>query len=216
MNVELRMAMLVLGGACALIIFGGCITGQRFNPAATQPATVVDRATTQPWYYLRQSASAQVEAGDFEKLVAACEGVARDYLFTIDRVDYRAGVITTEPMVSKQPMEFWRSDAGTSDDVWRSAVTTIRRTVRFEIARGDAGRFHMTPKVLVEQESLREHRITSPAEYRHVFSAGQGPQTASQLADSNGIPADYWTPIARDRVLEVAIAAAVEKRLGKN
>jgi hypothetical protein len=201
-------------GAALLALCSGCITGLQ-HPAATQPATEVDPATTQPSYWLEQPESATVESGDFEKLWSACEQVARDFLFRIDRVDYRSGVLTTQPMVSAQFFEPWRRDNRTLYDVMESSIATIRRTVRFEFQRIAENRWRVTPKVLVERQSLAERRVTSVVYYRGVFGSVTGTRQIGTRESDVGIviPGRYWYPLRRDIRLEQAIARAIRSKL---
>ena len=111
------------------LLIAGCIGNRPFNSAATQPVTMVDLATTQPSYYLDQPAVASVKSIQFQPLWDASEETARSYLFQLDRQDYRSGLLTTRPMISKQIFEVWRKDAGTAHGVVVDSMATIRRTV---------------------------------------------------------------------------------------
>jgi hypothetical protein len=197
-------------------IVAGCI-GNPQNPAATQPATEVDLATTQPSYWLSQPAAAQVQAKDFERLWESCKEVARSYLFNLDREDFRAGLITTEPLISKQIWEFWRPDTGTASDAVENSTTAIRRTLRFEIERDEqSGAFTITPKVLVEQLAVLERRITSATQYRTAFAGPIAPSRYSVARDEDAaldLPAKYWYPIGRDTKMEQQVAARLRERL---
>src|SRR5262249_44400097 len=136
---------------------------------ATQPATSIDPVTTQPSYWLQQPAQS-VTANDFDRLWNVCEEAARDFLFSIDRTDYRAGLLTTRPLTSRQWFEVWRPDVRTIPDLDESATATIRRTIRFEFERRADGTFTVAPKVLVERQSVAEQRITSVVSYRGMFT----------------------------------------------
>jgi len=209
---DLRIAI----GAVAALIVAGCITHPQ-HPSATQPSTVVDPATTQPGYWLGQPATATVTGIDFDRMVEACEDVARDYLFKIDRVDYRTGVVITDPTVSAQWYEPWRRDNQTLHDVEESSIASIRRTIRFEFTRQPDGiSYEMAPKVLVERQSVAEKRITSVVLYREVFTAARGRERPTGTHESDlGIvlPARYWYPIRRDAEFERLLAREVEKKL---
>ena len=200
--------------AAAALLLGSCITDKLSNPAATQSATAIDPATTQPAYYLAKPAVAQIDAGDYDSLLKACQAVARNYGYQLDRLDYRQGLLTTQPMVSKVWFECWRKDAGTARWVWRDSLQTIRRTIRFEIRRDDHDVFHAVPKVLIEEQSILEHRLSSATEYRGAFS---GSHTSSLYTTDvlTPVPGRYWTPIDRDTEMEKQLAAAVRDRLTK-
>src|SRR3954465_14080650 len=102
-----RETLCIAAGAIAVAIslIPGCITHPQ-NPAATQPATALDPATTQPAYWLDRPAGATVQGRDFDAVWDVCKDTARGYLFVLDRTDYRAGLITTTPQISRQIFEF--------------------------------------------------------------------------------------------------------------
>ncbi len=207
--------------ACTLTLLAvttsaGCI-GAPQNPSGTRPATAIDPATTQPSYWLDQPANATAQSDDFQMLFSASEDTARDFLFRIDRVDYRAGLLTTRPMVSKQWFEFWRSDVRTWTDLEESSLATIRRTVRFEFARLDEGTYRVTPKVLVERQTVAESRVTSAVAYRRVFQNEVDARRRARGTRESDVgvrlPARYWTPTGRDPALEQALVRSIERRV---
>ena len=217
-----RGRSLVAGAACAvavtILVMSGCITKPQ-NPAATQPATAIDPATTQPTYWLAQPAAAQVQARDFDALWDVCKTTARDYLYALDREDYRSGVMTTVPLVSKQWFEPWRPDTGTAYDVLANSLGAIRRTLRFEVSRNaDDGTYTVTPKVLVERESILERRVTDVSQYRFAFSGPATkipPREAVTLEPETypDVPIKYWYPTGRDTVMEKQVAERVRHGL---
>ena len=196
--------------AVAALAFFGCAT----TPPSIRRATDVDLATTKPAYWLDKPDTATIGNFQFQPLWDACETVAREYLFQLDRQDYRLGLLTTKPMISKQLLEPWRNDTGTFHQVLVNSLATIRRTIRFEIDRDDDGLYMAKPKVLVERETILERRITSASQYRTAFS---GPAVGSRtsLDLETEIPIVYWTPIGRDTEMEIHIAAAVTRKLKK-
>jgi hypothetical protein len=212
MHSPVRNLLLCLVLSAGPLLLASCITDHLANPAATQPATAVSSATTPLSYYLDQPAAAQIDSPNFNALWSACEAVARDYLYELDRTDYRLGVISTKPMVSKVWFEFWRKDAGTCGWVWRDSVQTVRRTLRFEVKRDDSGVFHAVPKVLVEQQTILEHRFSDVTQYRGAFS-GARTQAIYATDVSGPVPSKYWTPVARDTEMEKQVAAAVRKKM---
>ncbi|HEY7116462.1 MAG TPA: hypothetical protein VH475_07750, partial [Tepidisphaeraceae bacterium] len=160
-----RLAIFYLPSSILVLLLLGCITHPQ-NPAATQPATAIDLATTQPTYWYARPGVAQVRNADFQNLWEACKDTARAYLFALDREDYRSGVISTAPLISKQLVEFWRPDTGTAAAVFANSTAAMRRTIRFEVTREPDGTYTATPKVLVERESILERRTTDVSQYR--------------------------------------------------
>jgi hypothetical protein len=198
-----------------LAIIAGCIKGP-MNPAATQPATITDTATTQPGYWYQAPSRGSVVYDSFPTLYKTCENVLRDYDFKIDRIDYRTGTLTSEPLVSAQVWEPWRPDIQSIGQVRGSILASVRRTVRFDIRRNDDGRFEASPKVLVERQTVREIRITSVALYRGAYTPLDPRDTpsGSHEADEGFMyPPKYWYSIGRDPTLETSLAHEVSKRL---
>jgi hypothetical protein len=199
------------------LLLAGCMTEPQ-HPAATQPSTLnKPQATTQPAFWYDQPPAATVDSEDFQKLWDSCEAVARDFLFKLDRTDYRTGVLTTVPMATSQWFEPWRRDARTGNDVEESSLATIRRSIRFEFVRQADNTWQVAPKVLVERLSVTEQRITSVVLYRQVFTPVVSPRhrpTGTHESDA-GIMLDerYWYPLRRDTEFERDIAAAVREKL---
>jgi hypothetical protein len=205
--------------ALALGWMGGCIMHPQ-NPAATQPATETDLATTQPYYWLAKPAAAQVRGRDFDTIWETCKTIARDYQFTLERDDFRSGVITTAPLVSKQWFEPWRPDTGTIEGAFANSLGAIRRSLRFEITRNSDDTYTITPKVLVEREVILERNVTDVAQYRFAFS---GPATKIPAREAvtlepdtyPDVPIKYWYPTSRDTAMEIQVAARLKRALEK-
>jgi hypothetical protein len=189
-------------------MLAGCSSGSRYS---------MEPATTQPSYWMEQPGSSRVASADFDRLWAACQDVARDYLFKLDREDYRGGILTTQPMVSGQWFEPWRGDVRTSYDRDESSLATIRRTITFQFERTAGDSWEVTPKVLVERQAMAERRISSAAIYRQVFTLPRSAQmqpSGSREADQGiYLPQRYWYPLRRDAEFERVLAAEVQKRL---
>lgn len=195
MNQQMRRAIPVLLAVVAAST-AGC---------ATDAPAIVDSATTRPAYWLDR-AGLVAEHRDFNRLWDAAEQAARGHGFTLDRIDYRTGVLTTEPLVSKQFFEFWRKDVGTAAGTAESSLATIRRTVRFEFTKQDDGGYQVEPKALVERYSTPERRITSTHQYRRLL-ATPSPERMGSSA--------YWYPVDRDTELEGRLVEAIERRVNE-
>ncbi len=195
----------------AAVSLPGCTTG-REHPATTQPATAIDPKTATPDYWYGQPATQAILSDNFDELWRAARNAVQADSFRVDRVDYRGGLITSFPAISKQFFEPWRQDAQGPYDVAESSLATIRRTVRLEFSRLDDGRYECVPKVLVERYSATEHRITSVTQYRDVFSI----KLASEGGDVEQIvqqQAEYWYALRRDANLERQIAESIRDDL---
>ena len=192
----------LLVAMAGLAICAGCA-----NQARTRDALPTSQPST------AQAASEHaVASNDFDHLWRACEDIARDRLFTIERRDYRGGVLTTAPMISAQFFEPWRRDAITSDAINESSLASIRRTLRFEFTRHDDGTFSVVPRVLVERYSLTERRMTSAMMYRSAFKKVTA--TGTRETDRGVyLPGRYWYGIGNDAALEQDLAKSIRARL---
>ncbi len=194
---------------CILCLFlSGCIFGKA-NPAVTAPVTQINPKEATPDFWWNQPGVTQVHGNDFQKLWDACKGELYVRLFTVDREQYRNGLLSSEPMVSKQFFEPWRTDAVNLHDVAESSLATIRRTVRFEVRRRPDGSYDAVPKVLVERYASTERRLTTITQFRQSLS---GPRPVNNTTDQTAAQAtDYWYAVRRDTDMEKDIAASINR-----
>ncbi|HEY2585223.1 MAG TPA: hypothetical protein VGI81_05615 [Tepidisphaeraceae bacterium] len=214
MKFRRALAVLIVTTSIAVLSStqSGCILGRQ-NPAATQPATAGDPNTAKPAYWLDQPAVAHVKAADFGALWDACRLAAEADGFVIDRRDYRAGLLTTQPLLSKQFYEFWRGDVRSAHDLAQSSLGMMRRTARFSIERLPDGTYQATPTVLVERDELLQRRITSVDQYQNAFAVQQMDVVRESEKSGADVAAEYWYPVGRDKALEHQLADAVHDRL---
>jgi hypothetical protein len=223
MNAECRIKKAnrsPIGGRCKAVlffvvlplpaVFSGCILSK---PTASL-VTNVDPSQALPDFWWNKPGVVQVSHPDFEKLWSACKGEMYIRLFTLDREQYREGLLTSEPLISKQIFEPWRQDVLSVHDQIESSLATIRRTVHFEVLRLPDGTYQATPKVLIERYASAERRLTTITQYHQAFS---GPRTFNDAPDQSGEPvaADYWYPLRRDTDLEKLMAESIRRRLGE-
>ncbi len=194
------------------ILLGGCATASRSSVATAPAALEKDIKKGRGAYWYSKPDVASVDCGNFDCLWNTAFNVARDDHFMIDRTDFREGLLTTQPLISKQPFEIWRDEVVDAHSMLQSALGTVRRTIQFHISREAGGGYRCVPKVLVERESLAEHRITSVTEYHDIFAVSR------QLTDRDtdfGTPVilDYWYAIGRDPALEKNLAGKISAHL---
>ena len=195
----------------------GCETSPPTHSAAVRAVvTPPDPTLATVDYWWAQPPVAHADAPAFQPLWDACKAECYYRLFLVDREEYRRGLLTTLPTISKQAFEPWRTDAVTDHDVVESTLGTVRRTLRFEVARRPDGTFQVVPKVLVERYSSAERRLTSFSQYRQAFS---GTRATADDPDLSGdvttaaVAADYWYPLRRDAALEQDLAGRIAERL---
>jgi hypothetical protein len=193
--------------AALVAVAAGCSHVEQ-SPSITE--TTKETATQA--YWLDQPASATVTHDDYDQLWEACADTARWRGFRVDRTDYRAGLLTTWPLASKQAFELWKKDVVTMSDLTETTLASTRRIIHFEIKRLDDGTFECAPKVLVERYSSSERRITSVTQYRESFAivTEQGSRARDKGID---LPFTYWYTTDRDDALEKVLADGIRARL---
>jgi hypothetical protein len=211
-----RFALLLPVLVAAVAAIAGCASRpakSRPPAAATQPSV----ASARPTYWLRQPPVETIVANDFERLWRACEESARHFGFTLDRLDFRGGVITTQPLTSKQFWEVWRNDVATLDDAANSSLATYRRTLRFDIARTEAGGYLAEPRVVIERYSRTEQPITASVYLRNAFRTQRNSRVRGSRETDRGVylPRQYWYATGRDAALEKNVASEVRKQLAR-
>ena len=193
------------------------MTGIMFGCAAPQQVslqlpTTQDTRTAHAEYWLAKPAAASVFDPNYEKLWNSCQDIAREDLFSLARQDYRDGLLTTKPMVSRQFFEFWRPDTGDMYGVVQNSLQTIRRTIYFEFQKLPGG-YVVTPKVVVERESSATKHITSSSQYGTVFSyTAPLPNELASGAPQAGV---FWYAIGRDLKMEADLASAIKEKIGQ-
>jgi hypothetical protein len=207
---EMRRAFFTSFAAMALL--AGC-AGNSQNLPATRPSLLsipADRATAD--YWLSQPAVASASSEDYDRLWKACEQTLLNDQFELQQEDYREGVLTTWPMISMQFFEFWRSDAGTVGEVMLDSLQAIRRSVRFELVRGPDGSYVASPKVLIEQQSHPERRLSSVSQFTGAFIATA--ESPTRVTDEGvTVPSRYWYVLGRDEAMERELVDSVRAKL---
>jgi len=200
------------GAWIAVAVLGAAMMSCAHQPAPTTRPSI---ATTRPSYWIDQPEGEHISSGNFDELWKSCELAARHYGFAIDRQDYRGGVLTTVPLISKQFFELWHNDVQTAHDLADSSIAEYRRTLIFVFQKEPDGRFTVKPTVVIERHARSEHPISASVYLRDAFHNAQGTRPVGTPEADWGIllPIDYWYATGRDWVLEKDVAKRVESQL---
>jgi len=134
-----------------------------------------------------------------DQLWEAMQDSLRRHRFQLDRVDRRAGVMTTLPEGSQHFFEIWRKDVATRTDWWAATLNPIRRWVEASISPGEDG---LTKLVVV----VHKERLSSPD--RQFNNSGAAFQYfAESLPSTTGLARvtaadDRWLDLGRDPAME--------------
>jgi hypothetical protein len=200
---------LLLMTACMVT---GCVTGPSRSDDVGKRATAIDPATAKPLYWLDKPATAKATATDYDRLWAACDAAARRYRFIPDLLNYRQGIMTSKPLISRGAGEFWRNDVLDRDDLAHSTLATYRRTIRYEITKTPDEHYEVAVKVLVERSTQFERRVTTGIQFKDSF--GMYP-TGMEFRSDDGVEqaAQYWYATGRDTTLEEALAERIREKV---
>jgi hypothetical protein len=195
-------------------LLAGCVSGPSRGSDTGAKATTIDPATATPRHWMDKPATARISGTNYDRLWAACDAATRHYHFIPDVLNYRQGIMTSKPLVSKSAGEFWRNDVLDGDDLTKSTIATCRRTIRYDIEKTSDDRYEVGVKVLVERSSQFERRVTTGIQFRDAF--GPYPPSAEFRSDDGAKQeAQYWYAVGRDETLEKALAQVIEEKLGK-
>ena len=89
---------------------------------------------------------------NFQAVWDASSDVLIDYRFSIDRLDRRAGIISTDPQASKHFFELWRRDKTTRKGALENTVQPLYRVASVKITKGDDGNYSPCVTIFVSRE----------------------------------------------------------------
>ena len=148
-----------------------------------------------------------------DALWESCQEVLRRNRFRLDRVDRRAGVISTYPVTSQQFFEFWRQDVATFHDLMAASVNAIRRRVTVQVDREEsgAGAYRVSVVVAKEQLSARERQFNNSAAALRVFDNELPGEAGERVLTRSS---DCWVALGRDGAMERRLLRQIAQRGG--
>jgi len=201
--------LLLLLFTAALACLPGCAT--QTTTTATQPADASEvQQATEP-------SQLTVPAQDYAAAFEAARAALREADFTIDRQDYRFGVITTKPNASPTVFEVWEQDNSTTDQMLSSTINHERRIVRLLIkpATKAARHYTVSAEVLIERRELPLRRVIGSSYHRGtVFNRLS--DVPGELLSRGVTEPQYWSLAGRDPEMSARLIASVQSRLSQH
>ena len=176
--------------------------------------------------------SVNIPPGHFLEAFDAAREVLRDYRFDLDRIDARAGVISTTPKPTVGLASPWDAEQQSLRQEWEDLTNQQRRVVRvvFEPASAAVARDRApvpqvapgpppqdlrdtTEPVTVRFEAVVE-RIHRPHWRVQTESIRNSTFATEPALRQRGMQPSYAVARDRDRAFEAALAEALRKRLG--
>jgi hypothetical protein len=170
----------------------GCLTARRNDYRSSHEVEMPDRSV---------EASAVWEAA---------QETLRRHRFRLDRVDYRAGIITTMPVASQHFFEFWRHDVDTWPDLWEATLNPIRRSVEVTVTRrGENGWDGLGVVVRKERLSSPDRQFNSTGAAYQYFGDSLPSTTGSLRVTAEEV---VWLDQGRDPAMEEHLLHAILER----
>ncbi len=146
-----------------------------------------------------------------DRVWQAIQQTLRRNRFRLDRVDRRAGVITTFPVTSQQFFEFWRHDVDTNADLWEATLNPIRRRVEVSVTRDEDNAWReLAVAVHKERLSSRDQYLLSPEATYQYFGDSLPSRTAQPRVPAESI---QWLGLGRDPAMEEYLLNAILERV---
>ena len=142
---------------------------------------------------------------NFEEVWSASRNELVRRGFVIDRLDKRAGVIETFPLVSRQWFEFWRQDVVTSNAAAESSLQTIRRSVLMKISLAPDGKIAIDCDVHVERLASKPGKTITQTRPRDILTTISGHFPALGKTAGYGESIENWIYLGKDSDLEVEL-----------
>jgi hypothetical protein len=163
----------------------------------------------------------RIDAREYSAVFDAAILVLRDEGFTINRKDYRFGVVTTRPLFAPSVFEPWHVQNTTSYQTLESTLNSERRIVEVTIeptgpAPGVGAvpaapnpNYQLRVDVLIERHEYPMYQLSGSTSGYSVLDTYSGP---SQLQTERGLLSVYWVPIAHDPYMEQQLIAEIIHR----
>ena len=185
----------ILGCVALLGVQVGCLGARRNAYRSTQSIEVTGRSE------------------DADRLWTAVHDTLRAHRFRLDRVDRRAGIITTYRVTSQQFFEVWRHDVDTWADLWDATLNPVARRVEVTIAGETESETWRDISVAVFKErfSAPDRQFNRSTALYDFFSYELPSTTGIEVIDPDD---EVWITQGRDAAMEERLLLAILRDAG--
>ncbi len=168
----------------------GCLGPRRDDYRSTQPINIANRSD------------------DADRLWSSVRDTLREHRFRLDRVDRRAGVVTTFANTSQQFFEWWRHDVDSWPDYWDATLNPVARRVEVTIAGQDDAATWRDVSVVVYKErfSAPDRQFNSSTASFDFFSYKLPSTTGIEVISPDD---ETWIPQGRDAAMEERLLLSI-------
>jgi len=186
------------------------------QPAASGPAT---EAATQPGHTVMRTVDPNQSArfiynASYDNVWAQATALLNKTGFSLDRKDYRLGVLTTLPLQSSQIIEFWKPQFVNGNDALENTINSQRRSVRLTISKvpEKPDFYEIGIQVLVERETNPTEGIGGPL-FVEGSAFGRNAVTLRSDYATPKVEAGRWITVGHDPDLEGKLLDALFQRI---
>ncbi len=150
----------------------------------------------------------EIAPGQYARAFDAARETLRDQYFSIDRVDYESGVISTLPKESAGLATPWDDDQSTLRQEWEDFAADQRRQVRIVFEHAPGATEPSVGRVTVVIERRYRPGVRVPPKSARTLTLTQDPALGQRAMWPT-----YEVPIEEDRALASRLAGAISRRL---
>lgn len=166
----------------SLSVMAGCLRPNSGVLISTTPISIENRST------------------QADQLWEAALNTLRHHQFRLDRVDRRAGIITTRPLTSQHLFEFWRHDVDTWYDLLESTLNPLRRKVEITIAKDENGLWSAIAVAVHKERLSSPDRQFNSSGATYQYFGNTLPSTTGKIRVTQ--EDDQWIEVGSDLAME--------------
>ncbi len=161
-------------------------------------------------YRVSESISITQRSPEADQLWEAIQETLRRHRFPLDRVDRRAGVITSRPVTSQHFFEFWRHDVDTRYDLVDATLNPTRRRVEVSVTAAEEQTWTQLAVVVHKQRLSSPDRQFNSTGAAYQYFGDSLPSTTGLIQVTSEY--DEWLDRGRDPAMEARLLRAISRR----
>ena len=184
---------------------------------ATRKATPGNRpraGTDTRWFAnFRNGSTRTVRIARYQHIWRQSVHLIRNLGYNINWQDHRLGIISTDPRLAPEVLQWWRPDTTNGSSLMESTLNTYRRIIRLVITQAKTPEsYHITVEVLVQRRENPQGDVGNVAFVGpSAFGSNILPLKASHAGVHTG--GQFWMTIGRDTLLEKKILKLLFKKI---
>ncbi len=197
----------------APLIVGATLAGH-VPPAAGRQPIAATGGTGQNWFAnFPNGTTRTIHIARYRHIWRQSRKTIEALGFHINWQDHRLGIISTDPRLAPEVLQWWRPDTTSGSSLMESTLNTYRRIIRLVITRDKQPEtFSITVEVLVQRRENPQGNVGNVAFVGpSAFGSNVLPLRASHAGVHTG--GQFWMTIGRDTLLEKKVLKKLFKKI---